>query len=91
MDAARGDVEAACPVSPASQQAGDGLDAGADTILGGQRAAGQPGAGESGLERGDMLWLVGATVPRGDAILARQVYESGQDDRIDVLPALSGG
>ena len=89
VDAARRDIQPARAILASGQQPGDGLDAGADGVRGGERAAGQFGLGEGVVERADMLWLVGAAAPDAHVVFARQFEQGGDDDGVERGAALA--
>jgi hypothetical protein len=78
MDAARGDVEAAGAIRAKGKQAGDSLDAGTDGVIGFERERGETLAGEGSGEGGDVLWLVGSTVPAADVVAAGEIENGGK-------------
>jgi hypothetical protein len=88
VDAAGRDREATRAVLARREQPGDGLDAGADGVVGGQRAAGQLSFDEGAVERGDVLGLVGAAAPEADLVAAGEVEQGGDDDGVERGAAL---
>ncbi len=88
VDTARRDIQPARAILASGEQPGDGLDAGADGVRGGERAAGQFGLGEGVVERADMLRLVGAATPDAHVVFARQFEQGGDDDGVEWSAAL---